>query len=197
VTSLACALAGFVLGSLPFSAWLLRWFRGADVREVGDGNPGAVNAWRAGGWKIGVLVLVLDVLKASAAPAVGRFALGLRDWALLPVALAPVFGHVFSPWLRFRGGKGIASTFGVWTVLTYWLVPTSLGLGLALIMQIQSASSWTVVFAAAGAFVVLAAVRPEPPLLVALLVNSAVLIWTHRKGLRTAPRFHAPGRRSK
>jgi glycerol-3-phosphate acyltransferase PlsY len=197
MTVLALAVAGFFLGSLPFSAWLLRWFRRIDVRTIGDGNPGAVNAWSAGGWRIGLPVLVLDVAKAAAAPAVARAVFGLRSWALLPVAIAPLIGHVYSPWLRFRGGKGIAATFGVWSVLTYWLVPTSLGLSLALLMQIQSVSAWTVVFSSLAALVVLAAIRPEPPLMVMLLINIALLVWTHRSGLRARPRFHALRRRTR
>jgi glycerol-3-phosphate acyltransferase PlsY len=197
MTTLLCTLAGFLLGSLPFSAWILRRFRRIDIRKVGDGNPGAVNAWSAGGWRIGVTVLVLDVAKAAAAPTVARSVFGLEGWPLVPVALAPVFGHVFSPWLRFRGGKGIASTFGVWSALTYWLVPTSLGLGLGLIMQVQSTASWTVVFSSALALVVLVVVRPEPPLLVAFFANVALLVWTHRKELHGRPRFHVPRRRAR
>mgnify|MGYP001765916589 CR=1 FL=1 len=197
MTAFLCCLAGFVLGSLPFSVWLVRWFRHADVRRVGDGNPGAVNAWSAGGWRIGVSALLLDVAKGAAAPAAARLALGVEGWALVPVALAPLVGHAFSPWLGFRGGKGIASTFGVWTALTAWLVPTTLGVALLAFLAVQSASAWTVLFAAVVAFAVLAAVRPDAPLLAALAANIALLAWTHRRELRSPPRFHAPGRKKK
>jgi glycerol-3-phosphate acyltransferase PlsY len=185
----ACAVLGYFLGSLPFSVWLVRWFRRSDVRAVGDGNPGAVNAWRAGGWRIGVAALFLDVAKGAAAPAIARAVLGLHGWALLPVALSPVLGHALSPWLRLRGGKGITATFGVWSALTYWVVPTTFGLLLAAIMQAQSVAAWTVVFASAGTLVVLLALRSEPYLVIAFLANVGLLVWTHRKGLRAPPRF--------
>ena len=195
MTIALCIVAGYFLGSLPFSVWFVRWFRRTDVRAVGDGNPGAVNAWGAAGWKIGFAVLVLDVLKAAAAPAIARSVFALHGWPLLPIALSPVLGHAYSPWLRFRGGKGIASTFGVWSALTYWLVPTSLGLGLVVVMQFQSVAAWTVVFASVGTVVVLGVMRPEPPLLATFLANVALLVWTQRKDLRLPPRFHAPGKR--
>jgi glycerol-3-phosphate acyltransferase PlsY len=184
-----CAVLGYFLGSLPFSVWLVRWFRRSDVRAVGDRNPGAVNAWRAGGWRIGVAALFLDVAKGAAAPAIARAVVDLHGWALLPVALSPVLGHALSPWLRLRGGKGIAATFGVWSALTYWVVPTTFGLLLAAIMQAQSVAAWTVVFASAGTLVVLLALRSEPYLVIAFLANVGLLAWTHRKGLRTPPRF--------
>ncbi len=184
-----CAVLGYFLGSLPFSVWLVRWFRRSDVRAVGDRNPGAVNAWRAGGWRIGVAALFLDVAKGAAAPAIARAVVDLHGWALLPVALSPVLGHALSPWLRLRGGKGIAATFGVWSALTYWVVPTTFGLLLAAIMQAQSVAAWTVVFASAGTLVVLLALRSEPYLVIAFLANVGLLAWTHRKGLRTPPQF--------
>ncbi len=192
LTAILCAALGFVLGSLPFAVWLTRWSRRRDVRAVGDGNPGAANAWTLGGWRLGISVLLLDVAKAAAGPAVGLFVLGLSGWALVPAALAPVLGHVFSPWLRFRGGKGIASTFGVWAVLTYWLVPTSLGLALVLCMQVQTTRAWTVVLGCLVAGGTLAALRPEPPLLTAFAANALLLAWTHRRELKTPPVFRAP-----
>jgi glycerol-3-phosphate acyltransferase PlsY len=189
MTIAACALFGYLLGSFPFSAWLVRWFSRSDVRAVGDGNPGAANAWRAGGWRIGFPVLFLDVAKGAAAPAIARAVLDLHGWALLPIALSPVLGHVTSPWLRWRGGKGIACTFGVWSALTYWAVPTEFGLLLALIMLVQSVTAWTVVFALGGTLVVLVTLRSEPYLIVTFLVNAGLLVWTHREGLHLRPRF--------
>jgi glycerol-3-phosphate acyltransferase PlsY len=197
LTAVLCVALGFALGSLPFAVWLTRWLRRRDVRAVGDGNPGAANAWTLGGWRLGLAVLLLDVAKAAAGPAVGLFVFDVSGWALVPVALAPVLGHVFSPWLRFRGGKGIASTFGVWAVLTAWLVPSSLGLALVLWMQVQSTRAWTVVLGCLVAAAALAAVRPEPPLLVAFAANAALLAWTHRHDLKKPPAFHAPWARER
>ena len=97
---------GFFCGAIPFSVLLARLYAGADISRVGDGNPGAANAWRAGGWRVGALAMALDFLKGAVPVAAARFLGGARDWELVPIALAPVLGHAFSPFLSGRGGKG-------------------------------------------------------------------------------------------
>jgi len=188
LTAISVAI-GFVIGSFPFSVWLVRWTVHADVRKFGDGNPGAINAVRAGGWHVGLPVLLLDVIKGALPVTLARFVFGLEGWSIIPVALSPVFGHTLSPWLRFRGGKGIAATFGVWSVLTYWVVPTTLGLLMAAIMAVQAVHAWTVLIASAGTLVVLLLVRVEVPLIVAFVLNTALLAWTHRKELLSTPKL--------
>ncbi len=180
---------GFLMGSLPFSAWLVKWWVHNDVRTFGDGNPGAINAWRAGGWRVGVPVLLLDVVKGGLPVALARFVFELESWSLIPVALSPVFGHVVSPWLRFRGGKGIAASFGVWSTLTYWVVPTTLGLFMAVIMAFQAVPAWTVMMAALATLITLLILRLETYLVIAFVLNLALLAWTHRKELRSAPKL--------
>ena len=197
MTIAACTLLGYLLGSLPCSLWLARWLSRSDLRLVGDGNPGAANAWKAGGWRIGIPALFLDVAKGAAAPAVARTVFDLHSWALFPIALSPVLGHVASPWLRWHGGKGIASTFGVWSALTYWVVPTGFGLLLALLLLIQSVAAWTLIFALLGTLALLVALRSEPYLIAIFLVNALLLVWTHRKELRVRPRLGLYSRRER
>ncbi len=189
MTIVLFSLLGLALGSLPFSVWVGRIAARDDIRRHGDGNPGATNAWRAGGWRIGLLALVLDVAKGAAPVALARAVGGLWGWGLLPVAMAPLLGHAFSPWLGFRGGKAVASTFGVWSALTYWEVPTVLGLSFALVRTAQAVDAWTVVlsFPIAAAYLVLR--RSEPWFLAALGANLALLVWTHRRELCVPPRW--------
>ena len=127
-TAFAWAVIGFLSGSVPFAYWITLLLARADVRLYGDGNPGAVNAWKAGGWKCGVPALLLDFAKAAAPVHMAAVYVGLGSWSLIPAALAPVVGHAFSPFLRFRGGKAVAATFGIWAGLTLWEVPIVLGL---------------------------------------------------------------------
>ena len=185
--SIASLVIGILLGSLPFSVWLVRWIANVDVRKFGDGNPGAINAWKVGGWVVGLAVLLLDVIKGGVPVALARFVFSIEGWALVPAALSPIVGHAFSPWLRFRGGKGIAATFGVWSALTFWVVPTTLGLLMATIMAIQKVRAWTVMIASAITLVVLILVRVEAFLVVAFALNLALLACTHRKELVCLP----------
>ena len=130
--------AAYLLGSVPF-ALLLGWLKGVDIRAVGSGNIGATNLSRALGRPWGIGAFALDFLKgllpvlaagwAAEAPESGGI---LTDHGRMACALAAILGHIFPIWLRFRGGKGVATTFGavaglawqaslaagaVWTVL--------------------------------------------------------------------------------
>lgn len=183
------SLLGFALGSLPFSVWLGRIGARDDIRRHGDGNPGATNAWRAGGWRIGLFALVFDVAKAAVPVALARAIGGLWGWRLLLVALAPLFGHAFSPWLRFRGGRAVAGTFGTWTALTYWEVPTVLGLSFVLVRTVQAVDAWTVVLSFPIVALYLVLRGAEPWILATLGANFALLVWTHRHDLRSLPRW--------
>ncbi len=111
----------YFCGSLMFSYWLARLVN-RDLTKVGDGNPGAFNLWHAAGYKLGLTGVVLDFLK-------GYFPLvlllkhgSIQGMEVIPVALAPILGHIFSPFLGFQGGKAIAVTFGVWSALTQFRV---------------------------------------------------------------------------
>jgi acyl-phosphate glycerol 3-phosphate acyltransferase len=104
-------------GSLMFSYWLGLLAR-HNLRTVGDGNPGGVNLWKAAGYRLGLAGIALDFLKGYLPVWALLHAGAAAGTGLVPVAAAPVMGHAFSPFLRFKGGKGIAVTFGVWSALT-------------------------------------------------------------------------------
>jgi len=111
-------LASYLLGAFPTSVLLGRLVRGIDVRDHGSGNAGATNAWRVLGWRIGLPVILIDVAKgAVAATVVARLPLGPVpvDPQTLAVlcGLAAVLGHVFPIYLKFRGGKGVATAAGM------------------------------------------------------------------------------------
>jgi acyl phosphate:glycerol-3-phosphate acyltransferase len=118
----------YMSGSLPWSVWLGKRISGVDPRSATDGNPGAANAFRMAGRGVGITVLILDFLKAFIPVFIAGWIFNLPDLALLLVAIAPMFGHAFSVFLRFRGGRGITSLFGVWAGLTLYEVPIVLGL---------------------------------------------------------------------
>lgn len=189
MTVFLLTLLGFVTGSIPFSVWVTRVARRAEVRRFGDGNPGAINAWHAGGWRIGLPVLLLDAGKGALPVALARFVFHIDGWTLLPIAIAPILGHVFSPLLGFRGGKGIATTFGVWTALTLWLVPTTLGLLMAAMMRVQLIPGWTVLLAMIGTLGVLLGLQAQAPLVTAFALNLAIVCWAHRRDLTAGPRW--------
>lgn len=107
--------AGFLVGSVPFS-FIIAASKGIDLRKTGSGNVGATNLARLCGRRAGLAGLVLDVLK-GAIPVGAALLLAAPAGLRAATAIAAIAGHVFSPWLRFRGGKGVATTLGALAVL--------------------------------------------------------------------------------
>jgi glycerol-3-phosphate acyltransferase PlsY len=174
----------FVAGSLPFSVWLPRLALRADVRRYGDGNPGSANAWKAGGWRVGLPALLLDYFKGAVPVGMAHYVAGLTGWMLVPVALAPVMGHAFSPFLRFRGGKALAVTFGVWTGLMLGTGPLILGLFFTLFYLVQSNDGWATLLGMAAFLGFLLVQGSGLTLLLVWGGNTLVLAWKHRRELR-------------
>jgi len=109
----AWLVPAYLLGAVPTSFLVARWARGVDLREVGSRNLGATNLYRLVGWKAAVPVALFDVGK-GAAPVLVYLALTREpSWWSLVVGAAAVLGHVFSPFVSFRGGKGVATAAGV------------------------------------------------------------------------------------
>jgi len=123
---LSIVTAAYLLGSVPTGYLLVRFFLHRDIRSSGSGNIGATNVLRSGGKGLGAATFLLDVLKGGAAVYLG----GVLGAILLPgtplrsaqalAALFAVLGHIFPVWLRFKGGKGVATGFGVFLVSAPW-----------------------------------------------------------------------------
>jgi glycerol-3-phosphate acyltransferase PlsY len=204
---LLIAGASYLMGSIPFGYLLVRIFRGEDVRLTGSGNIGATNVSRKSPL-LGVLTLLLDALKGSAAVAVGivlsppvfeRISISQIPWhTVLPAcspgivtwaatgALFAVVGHMFSIWLKFRGGKGVATGLGAFLMIAPKAVLVSAGIFLALVLVFRYVSLGSI--AAVAAFPNLALLLHEygnVPLALALMSFASVLIVIkHRANIR-------------
>jgi acyl phosphate:glycerol-3-phosphate acyltransferase len=123
-------LAAYFIGSVPFAFLLARRWGAADLRQVGSGNLGAANVLRASGVTAGVLVAVLDILKGALSVFLAE---RLTSHGAAPAAagLAAIVGHIYPVWLRFRGGKGVATACGVFSMLTPLALPPALGIFVA------------------------------------------------------------------
>lgn len=188
---------GFFAGSLPFSVWIGRVALKKDITSYGDANPGATNVLRAGGRGAAALALLLDILKAAIPVGVAYQVVGINDWRLVPVAVAPVFGHAFSPFLRFHGGKALATTLGMWIALTLWTIPTIGGFSVLAFSLLVGANGWAVVFAylVILAYLLIAPTtfdflnwQPATPILLATwAITMLLIIQRHRADLSTPP----------
>ena len=126
----------YFLGAIPNSYWMGKVFRGIDIREHGSKNPGASNALRILGKPIGFTCLILDIGKGWLAIFLAQRLFHITlEWQLIFIGLAAVFGHIYTIFLKFKGGKGVATTFGIFLGLTplatvftilVWLLITSI-----------------------------------------------------------------------
>jgi len=115
--ALSLVVAGYLIGTIPFALLVARWVAGTDVRNAGSGNPGAANVFRTTGRSTGLTVMALDISKGCAAVVVAG-SLGADEATRAATGVAAVIGHIYPVWLRFRGGKGVATACGVFSVLT-------------------------------------------------------------------------------
>ena len=117
--------AAYLIGSIPFALLLARRWGAIDLRRVGSGNLGAANVMRTSGVAAGIVVVILDITKGAASV---MLATRLSGNAAAPAAagLAAILGHIYPIWLKFRGGKGVATACGVFSVLTPLAIPPAL-----------------------------------------------------------------------
>jgi glycerol-3-phosphate acyltransferase PlsY len=218
---LISAVVGYLLGSIPFGYLLVRIFCGADVRATGSGNIGATNVARMSA-KLGVITLLLDALKGAAAVATaGAFSLPElmfwidsnappypeHPWTPLPVAvttratigaLCAIVGHVFPVWLKFRGGKGVATALGAFVLLAPRAMVAAVGVFVLVTLVSRYISLGSVSAATTFPLFVRVFYREEGftfGAMTAICAGSALIVAKHHSNIRrilvgTEPRFH-------
>jgi glycerol-3-phosphate acyltransferase PlsY len=111
------AIASFLLGACPFAILIGKFFLHKDIREYGDHNPGAANVFKAGSIPLGFLAVVLEIAKGVPFVLLALLVFKFAEPQVLFIGLCAILGHAFSPFLRFKGGKATAVTFGVFLAI--------------------------------------------------------------------------------
>jgi len=191
-------LVGYLLGSIPFGYLLVRARSGGDIREVGSGNIGATNVARAAGWFIGVATLLLDAAKGFFAVwLVGHLSDGNIRF-MMYAGLAAILGHIFPVWLKFSGGKGVATALGVFLAICWHAVAVAAAIFAIVVIFWRYVSLGSVSAAAALPLLVYVLYAPghAPPLAVSTgtLLAAILIILKHRWNIErliigTEPRF--------
>jgi glycerol-3-phosphate acyltransferase PlsY len=171
----------YFIGSIPFALILARRWGATDLRTIGSGNLGAANVMRASGVTAGLLVAIFDVAKGAASV---WLAARVSSGATVPAAagLAAVVGHVYPVWLRFRGGKGVATACGVFTVLTPLAIPPALAIFTAVVWLTKYVSLASVVASIALPPLAYALGSPVPSV-VAAIAASIIIVFRHRSNV--------------
>jgi glycerol-3-phosphate acyltransferase PlsY len=175
-------LLAYLSGSVPYGALLTRWLKGVDVRSAGSGNIGATNVARVAGRGLGVLVLLLDAAK-GAVPVALSFLITGNSEVHAAVGLAAVLGHVFPVWLHFRGGKGVATAFGVIAVIQPWAAMAGFAAYAVLFALFRVSSIGSLAGGLAAAFVAVLSGGPRPYSILTLALF-ALMVFTHRGNIR-------------
>jgi glycerol-3-phosphate acyltransferase PlsY len=191
----------YLLGSIPFGYLIVRFTKGTDVRATGSGGTGATNVSRRAGKFAGVLTLLLDALKGAAAVFFAKLILGLpvmglsqradveeTYWWVAAAAVAAIVGHIFPVWLRFRGGKGVATGVGVFLMLSPAAVLLAAAIFLVIVWRTRYVSLGSILAAAAiPLFVVLlhlfSPTKVLIPTLAAACAGSFLIVFAHRQNI--------------
>lgn len=184
-------VAAYLLGSMPTALFVVRWATGIDIRTVGSKNPGATNAARAAGLKIGALVTLVDVAKGVVPVLVMRWYTPSSVW-LSATVLAAILGHVFPLWLRFRGGKGVATGFGAFLVLSPVPALAAFGLWIGVVAATRFIALGSMLASAAFPVLLWFIRRPTEPMLVCVVAASALIVLRHAGNLRNLVRGVEP-----
>ncbi|HVB36475.1 MAG TPA: glycerol-3-phosphate 1-O-acyltransferase PlsY [Candidatus Acidoferrales bacterium] len=180
-------IAAYLLGSIPFGYLIVKMGRGSDVRASGSGNTGATNVTRVAGKPAGFLTLLLDTGKGYFAVwLTARWSHGNIRW-VMAAAVAAVLGHTFSCWLRFRGGKGVATGLGVFLAVAWQAILATLVVWVVVVAFWRYVSLGSVVAAAAMPILVYLFYAPghAPPLAVSFgaVAVAIIVIFKHRENI--------------
>lgn len=182
----------YLIGSIPTSVWISRGFFGVDIRDYGSGNAGATNTFRVLGSRWGTLVMVIDVLKGVAATSlylllpyyVGSDSEWDRTNLMVGLGLAAVLGHIFPFWADFRGGKGVATLFGMVLAIQPLVAVCCVGVFLLVLYLTRFVSLSSILASIAFAVFILVIFNEREPLYRAFAIAVALLVLlTHQKNI--------------
>lgn len=179
---------GYLLGSIPFGFLLMKFVRGEDIRLTGSGNIGATNVARSGAKGLGIATLVLDALK-------GLLAVGFAWWLahsygvpplayMAAAALAAVVGHVFPVWLKFKGGKGVATALGVFILLFPKALLVALAVFILIVVTTRLVSLGSILAAIAFPVAAYFMNHPDHRTLEPVFLVSLIIIAKHHQNIR-------------
>lgn len=184
------AIAAYLIGSLPSSVWMGKAFHGVDVRDHGSGNAGATNTFRVLGTEMGIIVLFLDIMKGFTATSLvhflGTVPMGTEQFINLKLlfGLLAVVGHIFPLYVQFKGGKGIATLFGMLIAIHYLLALACLALFIAVLLATRYVSLSSILASISFPILTIFVFKRDEPLFIAFGIAAALLVvLTHQKNI--------------
>jgi acyl phosphate:glycerol-3-phosphate acyltransferase len=183
MTPVLVLLLAYLLGGIPFGYLIVRWRTGRDVRDLGSGNIGATNVLRSAGRALGVITLILDILKAIAAVWIADYLTGGSPLWMSGAALAVMAGHAFPIFLKFRGGKAVASFIGAFLYLTPAPLIAVLIVFVITVAVSKHISLGSIVAAGTFPLGVWLILHPAAPVEVAAIIAGIFIVYRHRANI--------------
>jgi glycerol-3-phosphate acyltransferase PlsY len=183
MTPVLVLLVAYLLGAIPFGYVLVRWKTGRDVRGLGSGNIGATNVLRTTSRALGIVTLLLDIGKGFLAVAIASRATGGSPEWMSAAALAVMAGHAFPVFLKFHGGKAVASFVGSFLYLTPLPLAASLLVFVVTVARTRFISLGSILAAGLFPFAVWGILRPPAAVVGAAAVAGAFIVWRHRENI--------------
>ena len=181
--ALLVVIVAYLVGAIPFGYLLVKWMTGGDVREAGSGNIGATNVLRTTGRAAGIATLLLDIAKGFFAVWLAGRLTGQSSLWMSAAALAVMAGHAFPVFLKFQGGKAVASFVGAFLCLTPWAIAAVLPVFLVTVAWTKHISLGSIVGAAAFPLGVWLFLKPDFPVVAAAIVACGFIIYRHRSNI--------------
>lgn len=189
----------YLLGAIPWALIVGRRFFGIDPREHGSGNLGATNVLRLFGVRAGALTMLLDAAKGALAVVIARwvvppeaFGQATSDWVAVAAMMAAVVGHSYSPYIGFRGGKGVATSAGALFVLTPASFVIELFVFIAIVLVFRMVSLGSVLIAVTYPALVYRFYPDRPALIIVISLLAVLVIWRHRSNISRIARGVEP-----
>ena len=173
-------LISFVSASVPWSLILGYIFSNKDIRTVGDKNPGGTNTLKLSGIKVGLMAIFLDISK-SFFPVYFSLFYGFVGYELILICLAAISGSIFSPFLKFNGGKSLAVSCGIWLAISSGIIGPLICLMMAFSHLIQKTHIWTILFGWLGILIWVLIFSFELEYVIIFFINFILVIYKHRK----------------
>tara|TARA_B100001029_G_scaffold153583_1_gene137282 strand:+ start:2724 stop:3317 length:594 start_codon:yes stop_codon:yes gene_type:complete len=173
----------FFSASIPWSLIVGYLFTNQDIRSVGDNNPGGTNTLKLAGIKLGLLAIFLDIFK-SFLPIYLALHYGVDSWALVIISVSAIIGSIFSPFLKFKGGKSLSVSCGIWMAISSGIVGPIICIMMAFSHLIQKVHIWTIILGWIGILLWAILFSSNLEIILLWIINFLLVMYKHKSELR-------------
>ena len=173
----------FFSASIPWALVIGYLSTNQDIRSVGDKNPGGTNTLKLAGIKLGLLAIFLDIFK-SFLPIYLALNYGVDSWSLVLISVSAIIGSMFSPFLKFRGGKSLSVSCGIWMAISSGIIGPIICVMMAFSHLIQKVHIWTIIFGWIGILLWVILFSPNLEIIFLWIINFLLVMYKHKSELR-------------